>query len=275
MPFTVDLKGKNVLVTGGGRGLGIDIAKSLATAGANLVLTYNSSPADKLAAELEKEFGVKVKAYKMPGDDSQAISSTVEQVTKEFGELDVIVANAGICIHEDAETMSDKQFEDVFRVNTFGPYYLARAAYRSWFPNGRSGAQPKDKVILFVSSISGSISNTPQNQCSYNASKAALTHLGKSLAGEWVDQGVRVNTLSPGYICKWNWTQLSPKRFSFSYADGSESGKKNAEKWKELTPMHRFAQPKEIADWVTWMASPFASYQTGGEIIVDGGYTIF
>ncbi|KAK4057669.1 hypothetical protein OIO90_001317 [Microbotryomycetes sp. JL221] len=262
MPFTIDLKGKNVLVTGGGRGLGVDIARSLATAGANLVLTYNSTPADKLAEDLSKEFNVKVKAYKMPGDDSKAISSTVETVTKEFGELDIIVANAGVCIHEDAETMSDKQFEDVFRVNTFGPYYLARAAYQSWFPQGSANAQPKDKVILFVSSISGSITNTPQNQCSYNASKAALTHLGKSLAGEWVGKGVRVNTLSPGYIS----TEMS---------EGSESGKKNAETWKELTPMHRFAEPKEIADWITWMASPYASFQTGGEVIVDGGYTIF
>ncbi|ORY73431.1 hypothetical protein BCR35DRAFT_307177 [Leucosporidium creatinivorum] len=260
MPFTVDLKGKNVLLTGGGRGLGVDIARSLAEAGANIALTYNGSPADKIAADLSKEFGVKVGSYKMPAESSSAIDDAVQLITKEMGELDVIIANAGICIHQDAEKMTDKEFEDVFRVNTFSPYYLARAAYKSWFPTAETPA--KNKAIVFVSSISGLITNTPQNQCAYNASKAGLTHLGKSLAGEWVSKGVRVNVLSPGYIA----TEMS---------EGSESGKINAAEWKSRTPMHRFAQPSEIADMITVLASDRASFMTGSDVVVDGGYTIF
>ncbi|SCZ90531.1 BZ3500_MvSof-1268-A1-R1_Chr1-3g02046 [Microbotryum saponariae] len=269
MPFEIDLKGKNVLVTGGGRGLGIDIARSLAEAGANIALTYNASPADKIAKQLEEEFGgIKVGSYKMPADDSKAIDEAVKLITKDLGELDVVIANAGICIHQDAEKMTDKEFEDVFKVNTFGPYYLARAGssvayparrcntYQSWFPTGNE--EPKDKVILFVSSISGLITNTPQNQCAYNGSKAALTHLGRSLAGEWVSKGVRVNTLSPGYIS----TEMS---------EGSESGKKNAAEWRERTPMKRFAKPKEIADMLVVLASGRSSYMTGSDVVVDGG----
>lgn len=111
----------------------------------------NASPADKIAAQLSEEFGVKVVSYKMPAEDADAIDETVKKVTAEFGEvssggvgrvtgrrkradmfvchlkLDIVIANAGICTHEDAETMTNKQFEDVFRVNTFAPYYLARA----------------------------------------------------------------------------------------------------------------------------------------------------
>ncbi|SCV68534.1 BQ2448_655 [Microbotryum intermedium] len=272
MPFEIDLKGKNVLVTGGGRGLGVDIARSLAQAGANIALTSdiklaigfpvdNASPADKIAKQLEEEFkGIKVGSYKMPADDSKAIDEAVKLITKDFGELDVVIANAGICIHQDAEKMTDKEFEDVFKVNTFGPYYLARAAYQSWFPAGNE--EPKDKVILFVSSISGLITNTPQNQCAYNGSKAALTHLGRSLAGEWVSKGVRVNTLSPGYIS----TEMS---------EGSESGKKNAAEWRDRTPMKRFANPKEIADMLVVLASGRSSFMTGSDVVVDGGYTIF
>lgn len=143
------------------------------------------------------------------------------------------------------------------KINAYSPFWLSRAVYRSWFPTPDTPA--KDKVILYVSSISGLITNTPQNQCAYNASKAALTHLATSLAIEWVSKGVRVNSLLPGYIK----TEMS---------EGSESGKVNAETWRKLTPMNRFAEPKEIADHITWMASPHASFQTGAAVVVDGGY---
>ncbi|KAI5481788.1 cytoplasmic protein [Pseudohyphozyma bogoriensis] len=264
VPSVIDLSGKLVLVTGGGRGLGVDIARGLAEAGANLALTYNATPADKLAADLSKEFGVKVGSYKMAAESSSEIDAAVALISKEMGEIDVVIANAGICIHEDAATMTDKQFEDVFRVNTFSPYYLSRAAYKSWFPSGAPTTKEgkKDKIILFVSSISAIISNTPQNQCSYNAAKAALTHLGKSLAGEWATSGVRVNILSPGYIG----TEMSVG------AHGA-SGWLNT--WMERTPMARFANPKEIADMLVVMSSDKTTFMTGSDVVVDGGYTIF
>lgn len=156
--------------------------------------TDNSTPAEKLALELSTEFGVKVQAFKMPASPSSAIDACILKVTQEMGEIDVVVANAGICIHESAEKMTDDQFEEVFRVNTFSPFYLARAVHASWYPGGyNTQLQKQGKSILFVSSISGSIVNLPQLQCAYNASKAALTMLGKALAGEWAGEGIRVN----------------------------------------------------------------------------------
>lgn len=100
-----------------------------------------------------------------------------------------------------SQDCTDKQFRDTFETNTFFPYFLSRAVFNSWYPAGSDLSVKKEgKSILFVSSISGHIVNTPQQQCAYNASKAALTHLGKSLAFDWAPQGIRVNVLSPGYI---------------------------------------------------------------------------
>lgn len=166
----------------------------------------------------------------MPASPSSAVTAGIKAITAAMGEIDIVVANAGICIHEAADKMTDEQFEEVFRVNTFSPFYLARAAQASWYPSGFVAGQTpkKDKVILFVSSISGLIVNIPQLQCSYNAAKAGLTMLGKSLAGEWVDQGIRVNVLSPGYIG----TEMST---------GAEGAKDSdwMTTWKARTPMGR------------------------------------
>lgn len=221
MVVSIDFKNKLVLITGGGRGLGVDIARKFAEAGANLALTCthtahsfdprprilthypaadNSTPADALAADLSKEFSITAKAYKMAAADTAQIDESVAAITSEMGEIDVVIANAGICIHVESAKCTDAQFRDTFETNTFFPYFLSRACYKSWFPEGSDPSAKKDKSILFVSSISGTIVNTPQPQSAYNASKAALTHLGKSLALEWVDKGIRVNILSPGYI---------------------------------------------------------------------------
>lgn len=131
----------------------------------------NATPGDKLAAELSKEYGVKVLAFKMPASPSSAIDAAVALITATMGEIDVVVANAGICIHESAENMTDAQFEDTFQVNCFSPFYLARAAHASWYPGGfKIENVKKEKVILFVSSISGVIVNIPQLQCGMSSS---------------------------------------------------------------------------------------------------------
>ncbi|KAM0753129.1 NAD(P)-binding protein [Meredithblackwellia eburnea MCA 4105] len=262
MVFKIDLKGKLCFLTGGGRGIGVDIAKGLAEAGAHLAITYNATPANVLANELAQTYGVRVRAYKMPAEDSRKIDETVQLVTKEMGEIDIVIANAGVCYHVDADKTTDKQFEDTFRINTFSPFYLSRAVYKTWFPSDSPPAVKKDKVILFVSSISGIIYNTPQTQVAYNASKAGLTMLAKSLAGEWAPKGIRVNALSPGYVR----TDMST---------GSAGGQAWMAEWERRTPIGRFADPKEIADLLVVMASTKASFMTGSDVVVDGGYTIF
>lgn len=260
MVATVDFKGKLVLLTGAGRGIGVAIARSFAEAGANLALTYNATSADAHAKELSSEFGIQCKAYKMPAEDSSLIDAAVQRITREMGEVDVVVANAGICYHVDADKTSDEQMEHTFKVNVFSPFFLSRAVFKTWFPS--PSAPPKSKVILFVSSISGLISNTPQNQAAYNSSKAALTMLGKSLAGEWAPRGVRVNMISPGYIAS-------------DMSTGSDGGKVWESEWMKRTPVGRFGLPSEIGDMLTFLASDKATFMTGSDVVLDGGYTIF
>lgn len=201
-------------------------------------------------------------SYKVPAGDTAAIDSAIASITSDLGELDVVICNAGICTHVASHECTDDQFRQTFETNTFFPYFLSRAVFNSWFPNGPKEGDKKDKSILFVSSMSGIVSNTPQQQCAYNASKAALTHLGKSLAGDWAPQGIRVNILSPGYIA----TEMSK---------GSEAGKVMGDEWERRTPMGRFAEPREIAETLLFLSSSMSTFMTGSDVVADGGYTIF
>ncbi|KAL8281068.1 hypothetical protein RQP46_006426 [Phenoliferia psychrophenolica] len=252
MVCTIDLKGKLVLVTGAGRGIGVSIAKGIAE--------DNSTPADELAKEIAAEYGVRCRAFKMPAGDSALVDAAVKKITAELGEIDCVIANAGVCHHVDAQDTTDEQLQDTFAVNVFAPFHLARAVFRTWFPTPETPA--KSKVILFVSSISGHVYNTPQTQVVYNSSKAAVTMLGKSLAGEWAPRGVRLNIVSPGYID----TDMST---------GSAGGKAWSDEWMKRTPIGRFGTPKEVADLMVVLASDKATFMTGTDIILDGGYTIF
>ncbi len=189
-------------------------------------------------------------SYKVPAGDSKAIDAAIASVSRDLGELDIVVANAGTCTHVLSHECTDEQFRATFETNTHFPFFLARACYNNWFPRGTPDSVRKDKRIVLVSSISGLINNTPQQQCAYNASKAALTHLGKSLAGDWAWRGVRVNSISPGYLD----TDMST---------GSKNGQKWSPEWKARTPVGYFATPDAIAETILFLGSDMASFMTG------------
>ncbi|KAK4706173.1 hypothetical protein P7C70_g23, partial [Phenoliferia sp. Uapishka_3] len=290
MVTTISLKGKLVLVSGAGRGIGISVARSIAE-GEFLSPRNSCSRADFAAltpvrSRRRPSFDMRVEfrdsvimAFKMPAGNSSVIDAAVKNITEEMGEIDIVVANAGVCHHVDAEKTTDAQLEDTFQVNLFAPFYLSRSGvdspflagkssqnteelitcsivFSTWFPTPETPA--KSKVILFVSSISAHIYNTPQNQVVYNSSKAGLTMLGKSLAGEWAPRGVRVNMISPGYID----TDMST---------GSAGGKRWSDEWMRRTPIGRFGTPKEVADMLVVMASDMATFMTGTDMVLDGG----
>ena len=244
------LKGKVAVVTGGGRGIGQVVAEGLAQAGAEVVILARSG-AGETVKNIEKLGG---KAYFIATDvtKEESVHAAFETILERSHSVDIVFNNAGICIHKDTLSASIEEFREVIDVNLTGEYIVAREAGRIMIEKGIKGS------IINMASMSGSIVNIPQWQCSYNASKAAVIHMTRSLAAEWVDYGIRVNSLSPGYIG----TPMS--------ADTPQELK---DAWMPLIPMHRMGKPEELMPAVLYLACDAAGYTSGSDVIVDGAYT--
>ena len=244
------LKGKIAIVTGGGRGIGQVVAVGLAKAGAKVAI-FNRSNADETLALIEKAGG---SAYWISVDvtDEEAVDKAVEEVIKKSGKVDILFNNAGICIHKETIEASIAEWKQVIDTNLTGIYITARSVGRHMIEKNIKGS------IINMASMSGSIVNIPQWQASYNSSKAGVIHLSRSLAVEWGEYGIRVNTLSPGYIA----TPMS--------VDTPEELK---QAWIPLIPAHRMGTPEELVGAVIYLASDSSGYTNGSELIVDGAYT--
>ena len=244
------LKGKAALVTGGGQGIGQVIALGLSRAGARVAIMNRGNVLDTvrlIQAEGGTAMGVQADVTK-----EGEVDAALEQVLAAYGSLDIVVNNAGICMHQDTMEMTPEDFRRVVDVNLTGPFIVSRAAGRAMIKRGIRGS------IVNVASMSGSIVNIPQWQCSYNASKAGLIHLTRSLAMEWVDKGIRVNSLSPGYIA----TPMS-----------TDNPAELNEAFIKLIPQHRMGEPEELIPTILCLVSDASGYTTGSDFIVDGGYT--
>ncbi|RDH38306.1 NAD(P)-binding protein [Aspergillus welwitschiae] len=245
------LQGKVVIITGGTGGIGYNVARGLAEAGANIALWYNTSPhADSLAGALQENFGVRAKAYKCAVQNFTEVQAMTDAVVRDFGRLDVMIANAGI--PSKAGGLDDKleDWQRVVDIDFSGAYYCARVAGTIFQKQGFGN-------MIFTASMSGHAANVPQEQACYNACKAGVIHLAKSLAVEWASFA-RVNCVSPGYID----TPIS--------GDCSFEMK---EAWYSLTPLKRDADPRELKGVYLYLASDASTYTTGADIVVDGGYT--
>lgn len=239
----LNLKGKAALVTGASRGIGAAIAKALAAAGADVAITYSSSP-DKAAAvvkELGGKNGTRALAIKADSADAKAVQDAVTQTAKAFGRFDILVSNAGIVTYEDTLDNIDK----VLAVNTRAPYVAALAAAEQMKEGGR---------IITIGSCLGENVRQP-GLTLYSMSKAAMTGMTRGLARDLGPRGITVNVVQPGPID----TDMNP-------ADGEFAASQVAN-----TALGRYGRPREIADTVVFLASDAASYITGAQIAVDGG----
>lgn len=244
------LDGKVAVITGGTRGIGWAAAQAMAEAGANVAITYTSYPnPEERVAELEK-LGVKSRAYKVDTTDAKGISDTLDQVVADFGKLDITIANAGVSKPHEALEYPIQYWKRETDINFNGNFYTAQAAGRIFKRQGYGN-------LLFTTSISGTIVNIPQCQAAYNASKAAVMQLAKSLAIEWMGF-CRVNTLSPGYI-----------RTDMTKGNSKET----LEEWHRRMPSKRMAEPAELKGGFLCLVSDASSYTTGIDLIIDGGYT--
>jgi NAD(P)-dependent dehydrogenase (short-subunit alcohol dehydrogenase family) len=248
-----DLSGRVAVVTGGGRGIGLAIGETLAQAGADVVIAeLKAEDGDRAAAAL-RTAGRSALAIEADVRDPGRVDEMVEQVVARYGRVDILVNNAGIARNTPAEATSNEEWREILDVNLNGVFWCCRAVGARMLARG-SG------TIVNVASMSGSIVNRPQPQAAYNVSKAAVVMLTKSLAAEWAGRGVRVNSVSPGYID----TEMN-RRGAITPAWRST--------WLEMTPMGRLGQPVEIARAVWFLASDASAFATGTDLIVDGGYT--
>ena len=242
------LTGKVAVVTGASRGIGREIAKTLAAEGAAVVVNYNGS--EQRAAEVVKEIqeaGGKAEAIQCDVSDFEKAGELMDHVIKTYGRVDILVNNAGITRDGLLMRMSEEDFDKVVTTNLKGAFNCMKHISRQMIKQ-RSGR------IINISSVSGVAGNA--GQANYSASKAGLIGLTKSVAREMASRGITVNAVAPGFIDTEMTQVLSDKV---------------KEAAKEQIPMKRFGATKDIANTVAFLASDEAGYITGQVISVDGG----
>jgi NAD(P)-dependent dehydrogenase (short-subunit alcohol dehydrogenase family) len=242
-------------VTGGGQGIGAACARALGEAGAKVIVAEMlPDRAETAVAEL-RALGIDAYAMTVDVTKSAEVDALAAKVAADHGGVDVLVNNAGVAISDvPAEDTSDEHWRHHMDVNIDGLFWCCRAFGKQMLAQGKGS-------IVNIGSMSGFIVNKPQPQSFYNASKAAVHHLTRSLAAEWGARGVRVNAVAPTYIE----TPLT----AFGIKENPEMYKV----WLEMTPMGRVGQPDEIASVVHFLASDASSLMTGAIVAADGGYT--
>ncbi|MDR0489728.1 MAG: SDR family oxidoreductase [Oscillospiraceae bacterium] len=260
MKNAFSVEGKNVFITGGHAGIGLGISKAFAEMGANImIMGRRKAEGENVAAEIEKEFGVKARFYTgdltEPGDPARV----TDEAFAEFGSIDVLVNNSGLVrwfesIEADKNDFAD--WNDVIKLDMTAVFVMSVYAAKKMRDTG-SG------VIINITSNAGEIVNTPQTTVSYSASKAGVNHMTRMLAHEWAQYNIRVNAVAPGYTESKLGSAQDPEKYA----------KLNAE-WMAKTPTHRRSKPIEIAAAVVYLASEAAQQITGEILTVDGGYKL-
>ncbi|MDD3777556.1 MAG: SDR family oxidoreductase [Actinomycetota bacterium] len=257
MKDAFSVKGKNVLVTGGNRGIGQGIVQAFAQSEANVaIMARDEQRGQEVIADIEKYGG---KYLFFPGDVTRKedCQNTIEAVKEEWKKLDILVNNAGVCRHKRTLDLGPdfKDWYEVIDVNLHGLFLMCYYAAEIMKEQGGGS-------IINITSISAHIVNVPQWQASYNASKAAAEHLVESLAVEWAPYNIRLNSIEPGYTA----TELLDL--------DNERVRQWHQYWRQACPTDRFLTPLEIGALCVYLGSDAADYCRGSVFEIDGGYRL-
>jgi NAD(P)-dependent dehydrogenase (short-subunit alcohol dehydrogenase family) len=246
-----DLTGKTAIVTGGGRGLGEQIAIGFAEAGANVVVCSRKVDACLEVSEKLKELGVKSLALKCDITNPNDVNNLVEETLKEFGQIDILVNNSGATWGAPAATMPLEAWQKVMNVNINGTFLVSQAV-------GRTMIEQKSGKIINIASVAGLGGTNPKymDTIGYNTSKGAVITFTKDLAVKWGQFNINVNAIAPGFF---------PTKMSQVLI---ERGK---ERILETTPLGRVGNDQDLKGVALFLASNASNFVTGDVIVVDGG----
>ena len=247
------LDGKKAIVTGGARGIGQATALAFAEAGADVAVMDIIDTSETV--RLIKEMGREAYSIKVDLTNEDDVNAAVAEAKEKLGAIHVLHNNAGIAHCVKCEDMTFEEWRMVMKIDLDAVFLVTRAVGRIMIADGTGGS------IVNTASMSGTIVNYPQEQVAYNAAKAGVIHLTKSLACEWAKYNIRVNCISPGYVC----TDMTPPTTNKAWQDI----------WYSMCPTKRMASAQEMAGGVLYLASPAASYTTGANLEIDGGYACY
>ena len=249
------LDDRTALVTGGGQGIGRSFCHALGEAGAKIAVVDRDETS---AAKVTKELTAKgIEAITIIADvtDQAAVARMVKTVVDTWAKLTIAVNNAGMGMWRPAESMAYDEWKKIVDLNLNGMFLCAQAESEVMLKAGYG-------KMINTASMSAHISNTPQKQVAYNATKAGVLHMTRSLAAEWASRGVRVNSISPGYTK----TALVEKLLE------SPEGQSMLPEWLQRIPMGRMATTEDLQGAVVYLAAEVSDYMTGTDLLIDGGY---
>jgi len=250
-----DLKGQVAVVTGCSTGLGVQMAKALASQGANIVaLARRQNLIDEVAAEITKEYGVEAIGVACDITDTDRVNTAIDTILEKFGRIDILINNAGTGGVTPAEDVPDDMFTNEMNIDLFGTFKMARAVAKKAMIPAKYGR------IINIASMYGMVGNKVLGSAPYHAAKGGVVNLTRALASEWGAKGINVNCICPGYF----YTPLTKETLDSDFFQANA---------KTMIPLERYGNEGELDSAAIFLSSPASSYVTGVILPVDGGYT--
>ncbi|MBR3267766.1 MAG: SDR family oxidoreductase [Oscillospiraceae bacterium] len=250
-----DLTGQVAVITGCSTGLGVQMAKALASQGAKIAaLARRQNMLDEVAAQITEEFGVEAVGISCDITDSEKVSDTVRKIMEQFGRIDILINNAGTGAVAPAEDITDEQFENEINIDLFGSFKVAReVAKQAMLPAGYGR-------IINIASMYGLVGNKIAPCAPYHAAKGGVVNMTRALASEWGEKGITVNAICPGYF----YTPLTEETLNSEFFQNYA---------KQMIPSARYGNEGELDTAALFLSSQFSAYVNGVILPVDGGYT--